>query len=68
MELIGIAAHLQTHVMREEGIVIMTLIVLEALNVGTTTVEEIIPCRVLTGLFLPIAVQVHDISNLLILY
>ena len=64
MELIGIAAHLQTLVMREEGIVIMTLIVLETLNVGTTTVDEIIPCRVLTGLYLPIAVQVHDIPNL----
>ena len=51
--------------MLEEVIVIWTLIVLEALHVEPTTVEEIIPRRVVNGLLLPIAAQVYNISRLI---
>ena len=46
----------------------MTLIVTESLNVGTTTVKQISPYRVVIGQVLQIAVKVYIISMLLIYY
>ena len=46
----------------------MTLIVPESLNVGTTTVKQISPYRVVIGQVLQIAVKVYNISMLLIYY
>jgi hypothetical protein len=45
--------------------VIMTLIVSEALHVGTTTVEETTLHRVVIGQVLPTAVKVYNIFRLL---
>ena len=46
----------------------MILIVLEALHVETTTVEEITLHRVVIGRVVPIVVKVYIISKLLVLY
>ena len=68
LELIGVAAQIQVHALKEEATVILTHIVLEALYVGITTAEEIIPHLVVTGPLLPTAVKVYHITRVLMHY
>ena len=68
LQLIGVAAQLQVHALKEEVIAILTHIVMETLHAGIITAEAIIHHRVVTGPVLPTAVKVYIILKVLMHY
>ena len=59
LQRVGVAAHRPIHAVLEEVIAIQTPIVLEALHVVATIVEETTPQQVVTGLVPPIVAKVR---------